>query len=62
MEIPDLNYDQMTNAIAVGFHRKNVIVVASGDAELDKGAATVWVISVCCSDGQYCVTHRSVLC
>lgn len=62
MEISYLSYDQMANAFAVGFHNKNVIIVTSSDVELDKGAAAIWVISVCCADGQHCVSNRSVLC
>lgn len=62
METPYLSYDQLANTFAVGFHSKNVIVVASGDVELDEGAAAVCVIGVCCFDGQHCVSQRSVLC
>ena len=62
MEISYLSYDQMANAFAVGYHIKNVIIVTSSDVELDKGAAAVWVIGVCCADVQHCVSNRSVLC
>lgn len=62
MQMPHLSYHQMANACAVSFHDKKVVILAATDVELDTGAATVRVIIVCCFDGQYCVSHRSVLC
>lgn len=62
MDILYISYDQIADTFAVGFDSKKVIIVASRDIELNKGAAAVWVISVCCSDGQHCVSHRSVFC
>lgn len=52
----------MADSVAVCFHSENIIIVASSDVELDLGAAAVWVICICCSDGQHCVSDRGVLC
>ena len=62
MEIRYLSYDQVADAAAVSLNGKNTIIIASRDVELDPRAAAVWVIGVCCSDGQHCVFNRSVLC
>lgn len=61
MEILYLRYNQLANAFAVGLHSKYALVVACRDVEFDAGAAALCVISVCCPDGQHCVSQRSVL-
>ncbi len=61
-KIPYLNYDQVADALAVSFHSKSFVLVASRDVELDAGAAAAWVIVVCCADGQHRVSHINVLC
>lgn len=52
----------MTNSVAVAFHSKVFVLVACRDVELDQRAAAAGFISVCCSEGQHRVPHRSVLC
>lgn len=59
--MPYLNQDQLADAFAVCFHSENLTIVASRDVELDVGAAAVWVISICGSDGHHCVSNRCVL-
>lgn len=56
-----LSYDQVTDAFAVCFHSKNIFLIASGDDEVDEGAAAVRVVSVGGSEGQYRLSHRGVL-